>query len=453
MAESTQPTLTSLAARISELAGKLDGYIEEQKIPKVSFDADSPTKYPNLSPEMFMVRQQLLDSLNDLEILAQGPSESVFNYVHSAVPNAAALNTLNSFNFWSAVPVNGSASYEEVAAKVSLPRDVVYRLLQHAVTMRLFAETRAGAGPARIQHTSRSAALAQSTGLQALVSSILDDSGAPLMVLNEALRRYSAGKPGLSQRMDETSFALLHAGGQFGQFRNSWELLENDGAGDRQGWRQRNFVEFMRYLKELFHLEDVVLNSYQWPAEGKVTVVDLGGSAGHDAMVLARKFPEIDITVQDLKQVQPAFDAALPQDLADRVRFREHSFFDQQPVQADIYLLKMILHDWPDEECTTILRNLIPVLKPGAKVVLIEYIGGAGEEEEEKSADGPELPRSLKQYGTATDLRLMAMFNGKERPISKWKSIFEAADQRFKVVKTEAVSSGFFGIVEAVWQE
>ncbi|KAH8197137.1 hypothetical protein TruAng_008703 [Truncatella angustata] len=450
MAASSQPTLRSLAAKISELSEALNGYLDEEKVPAASFAADSPTRYPNLPPNIFMVRQELLDNLNDLWYLAQGPSESVFNYVHSAIPNAAALNVLNSFDFWSAVPLSGSASYEEVAAKVALPRDVVYRILQHAITMRLFAETRDGSGASRIEHTSRSAALAQASGLRALVSSILGDSGAPMMVLNEALRRFSSGQPGLSQKMDETSFALLYGRSQLGDFKNSWELLENDGEGDKQGWRQRNFVEFMRYLNDLFHLENVVLDSYEWPSEGQISVVDVGGSAGSDAIRLARQFSGMSVTVQDLKHAGPAFEAALPQDLSDRVRFVEHSFFNVQPVTADIYLLKMILHDWPDAECAQILRNLIPAMKPGAKVILIEYIGGAGEENSEATEA---IPLSSKQYGTATDLRLMAMFNGKERPISAWKSIFDIADPRFNVRATKVAPSGFFGIVEASWDD
>lgn len=173
------------------------------------------------------------------------------------MPDAAALNTLNYFDFWSAVPLTGSASYAEIAQHVSLPEDVVRRVLQHAVTLRIFEETEPGKSASLIRHTSRSAALARSSGLKALVSTILDDAGAPMMVLNEALSRYSRGKPALTQNINETSFALFHSGGQFGKHGNSWDLLENDGAGEKQGWRQRNFVEFMRYIKEIFHLEGV----------------------------------------------------------------------------------------------------------------------------------------------------------------------------------------------------
>ncbi|KAI1499267.1 sterigmatocystin 8-O-methyltransferase [Biscogniauxia marginata] len=447
MANSQQPTLSSLAAKITELSGTLTRYLEQNNVPAPTFAADSPTSYTNLSPEIFMTRQVLLDAITDMWYLTQGPSESIFNYVHSAMPDAATLNILNYFNFWAAVPLDGSASYAEIAQHVSLPEDVVNRVLKHATALRIFAETEPGKATSRIEHTSRSAALAKSSGLRALVSTILDDAGAPLMVMHEALNKYSRGKAELTQKMTETAFALFHKTGALGKRHdNSWDLLENDGDGDKAGWRQRNFVEFMRYVKEIFHLEEVVLESNDWGAMGEATVVDVGGSAGHDAVVLARKFPKLTITVQDLPKVRSEFEATLPKELESRVSFMEHDFFKPQKVQADVYLLKMILHDWPDQECTQILRGLIPAIKPGARVILYEYIGNQGETE------GPQLPLSMQQMGSATDIRLMALFNGKERPVDTWKDIFRAADERFEVVNVKANPQNFFAVIEAVWR-
>lgn len=91
MADSDRPTLTGLSDRIAELSGTLNKYLQDKNIPPVSFAADSPTRYAELSPEMFMVRQQLLDALNDMWYLAQGPSESMFNYVHTV--GAACLQS------------------------------------------------------------------------------------------------------------------------------------------------------------------------------------------------------------------------------------------------------------------------------------------------------------------------------------------------------------------------
>lgn len=191
------------------------------------------------------------------------------------MPDVATLNILNYFNFWSAVPLTGSATYPEIAQRTSLPHDAVQRILEHAVTLRIFSAAEPGKSTTSIQHTSRSAALARSSGLRALVSTLLGDAGPPMMVMNEALQKYSRGKSNLPRDMSKTSFALFHSGGTFGKFDNSWDLLENDGEGEDKGWRQKNFVEFMRYIKEIFRLESVVLDSFDWASAGEATVVDV----------------------------------------------------------------------------------------------------------------------------------------------------------------------------------
>lgn len=78
-----QPTLQSLAAKVSELTETFSKWLDENKVPQPSFAADSTLRYSNLTQEMFVTRQLLTDALMDLWYLTQGPSESVFNYVHN----------------------------------------------------------------------------------------------------------------------------------------------------------------------------------------------------------------------------------------------------------------------------------------------------------------------------------------------------------------------------------
>jgi hypothetical protein len=124
--------------------------------------------------------------------------------------------------------------------------------------------------------------------------------------------------------------------------------------------------------------------------------------------------------------------------------------FDPQPVQADIYMLKWILHDWPDVESVAILQALRPALKPGARIVFIDYVGKQGPTEEDPAV--AEIPRSMQAFGTASDLRMMALFNAKERPVQAWKNIFKKADERFDVVSVKADPLTFMCTLEAVWR-
>ena len=60
--------------------------------------------------------------------------------------------------------------------------------------------------------------------------------------------------------------------------------------------------------------------------------------------------------------------------VADRVRIAEGSFFDSVPTGGDAYILKNIIHDWPDEKAVQILRNVRTAAGPRATVLLIELV-------------------------------------------------------------------------------
>ena len=54
------------------------------------------------------------------------------------------------------------------------------------------------------------------------------------------------------------------------------------------------------------------------------------------------------------------------------------SFFDPLPAGADLYLLRRVLIDWPDEDKVRILRRCADAARPGGRVVVI---GGVSPDE------------------------------------------------------------------------
>lgn len=61
----------------------------------------------------------------------------------------------------------------------------------------------------------------------------------------------------------------------------------------------------------------------------------------------------------------------VPTELSSRVTFMAHDFMTEQPVKgADAYLFRWVFHNWSDIYCLTILRNLIPALKHGARIIV-----------------------------------------------------------------------------------
>jgi len=75
------------------------------------------------------------------------------------------------------------------------------------------------------------------------------------------------------------------------------------------------------------------------------------------------------VIVQDLESVVAS--ASVPPELSERVSFMPHDFFTPQPVAgADVYFLRLILHNWSDTYCLRILSSLLPALKDGCKVIV-----------------------------------------------------------------------------------
>lgn len=114
--------------------------------------------------------------------------------------------------------------------------------------------------------------------------------------------------------------------------------------------------------------------AFSWASIGSGTVVDVGGSEGHASMELAEAFPSLSFIVQDRPEVISGAQSKVPPSLQSRVSFMAHDFFTEQPVKADCYLFRRIFHNWPDAYCVRILRNLIPALQPGARIVINDNV-------------------------------------------------------------------------------
>jgi len=115
-----------------------------------------------------------------------------------------------------------------------------------------------------------------------------------------------------------------------------------------------------------------VVAGFDWQSLGNGTVVDIGGSRGHIGIALAKHFPSLNVIVQDLEMTVKGAEIEILAELEGRVSFQAHSFFDEQKVVADAYFLRWIFHNWSDKYCIKILHALVPILRPGARIIINE---------------------------------------------------------------------------------
>ena len=116
-----------------------------------------------------------------------------------------------------------------------------------------------------------------------------------------------------------------------------------------------------------------LLKHYPWGAIGKGTIVDVGGSHGSRGIAIAEKYPSLHCIVLDLPEVVADGPSKIPSDLKSRVTFAAHDFFTEPPEvakAADVYLFCRVFHNWSDKYSIKILRNLVPALKYGARILI-----------------------------------------------------------------------------------
>src|SRR6266581_3664125 len=116
----------------------------------------------------------------------------------------------------------------------------------------------------------------------------------------------------------------------------------------------------------------------------------------------------------------------------DRCAYAAGDMFATVPA-ADAYMMKMILHDWNDEECAQILTNISRAASSGARVFIIEHI-----------IPRPDAPHFAKLF----DIHMMCWGTGRERTVEEYAALLERAG--WKYVHTWFPQSRMMGAVEGV---
>ncbi|GIW70486.1 MAG: methyltransferase [Planctomycetota bacterium] len=161
-------------------------------------------------------------------------------------------------------------------------------------------------------------------------------------------------------------------------------------------------------------------------------ICDVGGGHGHLLSSLLARHPHLRGTVLELPQVIEDQELLWANRLGvgDRCTYLAGDMFAAVP-PADAYMMKMILHDWNDEECVRILGNIARAAARGARLFVIEHL-----------VPGPETPHFAKLF----DIHMMCWGTGRERTVEEYRALLERAG--WKYVRTWFPRSQMMGAVE-----
>lgn len=151
-----------------------------------------------------------------------------------------------------------------------------------------------------------------------------------------------------------------------------------------------------------------------WSPPPFTLAVDIGGSRGTLLSALLARAPEARGILFDLPGIAESVRGTLPK----RIEAVGGDFFESVP-EGDLYLLKMILHDWTDEQSVAILRSIRSAIRPGGRVAIVETL----------------LPEQVAPHpGYLFDLNMMVMTGGRERSAADFSALLEQSGFRLENV-------------------
>jgi O-methyltransferase domain len=297
----------------------------------------------------------------------------------------------------------GAKTAEEIAKAKGLHASSLYRLLRGLASYGIFAEQEDGT----FAQTPRSDALRKDVPHSAW-------GWAQLTTRPWAVRTWI--ELGHSIRAGTPAFDHVHGMPLFEYFN-----------------KHPNEVELFAEAMRSFSVATGAALAETYDFSGIRTLADIGGSQGFVLSLVLPKYRDMRGILFDLPAVvQGAPSFIKSYGLESRIDVRSGNFFESIPSGADAYLLKQILHDWSDEDCLRILKNIYAAAEPNTKLLVVDAVIGARNEHE---------------FAKILDIQMLVHLHGKERTQAEWKELLYAAGfQLTRVVPTPSSTH----VVEAV---
>lgn len=296
----------------------------------------------------------------------------------------------------------GPLPIDELAARVGADADALERLLRALVSRGIFRRRRDG----RYELNSLAGTLRSDASVSMAWAARFYGSA-------EQRQRWTLLAD--SVRTGQAVVPALHGTGSFDYFAGHPEHAEL----------------FNRTMTSISQLTDAaVVAGYDF---GRYpTIVDVGGGHGPLLAAILQAAPASRGVLYDLPGVVDAASNLLRQrGIADRVRIVTGSFFDSVPDGGDAYILKNIVHDWPNEQAVQILRNVREAAGPRATLLLIELV----------------IPDHDRDFpGKWADLEMLLNLAARERTAAEYRDLLsQAGFHMTRVVRTASPLS----VVEA----
>ncbi|KAF5010438.1 hypothetical protein FDECE_3407 [Fusarium decemcellulare] len=401
-------SILGIAEGILAKTKKITKYLQDHDIAAPTFSCSS-AKVP-VTADYHELQMSLKESLEDLQLLVEGPTKFYRNYAMRG-HEMAAFQVALEFDFFALVPSSGEISLDELASKAGLDLDRTSRILRLLITHRFFKETT----PGFISHNSFSLAL-QDDEFLSLVHYSFDE-----MLKADA-------ESGASLKVDPHQSDSFHC---------PFNVRHGTPIFDYYSTRP---MKAARFAKAMAAWRRKLRDNFPW-ATLNGTIVDIGGGSGHVSIILAQTFPQLNFQVQDDNQeMLDVGQNLLIDDVRDRVSFVKANFFEPQRHKgAAAYMIRQCTHNWADKDVVTMFKSMVPGLEaspPETPLLINEIV----------LPETGTMSRIREREMRQADMVMLISCGAKQRTKAEFESLLKEADARYEICKVH--DSGALGVLE-----
>jgi len=188
---------------------------------------------------------------------------------------------------------------------------------------------------------------------------------------------------------------------------------------------------FNQAMSDLSALDSpAVAEAYSF--SGIHSLVDVGGGHGVLLATIMARNPHLKGTLYEMPHVVEGAKNGPLKTVLDRCTFASGDMFSSVPAGADAYIMKHIIHDWPDDVCIKILKACRKAVNPGGKLLVVDNLI---------------LPGNDFAPGKFLDIQMLIFAGGCERTEKQFRDLFAASGWQLSRVISTAVPES---IVEGV---
>jgi O-methyltransferase domain/Dimerisation domain len=161
--------------------------------------------------------------------------------------------------------------------------------------------------------------------------------------------------------------------------------------------------------------------------DGIDSIVDIAGGHGLLLATILKKNPQMRGTLYEMPHVLEGAKKGPLKQVMDRCTLASGDMFSSVPAGADAYIMKHIIHDWPDDRCVQILKACRKNVNSGGKLLVVDSVIQPGND------------FSSSKF---LDLQMLIFPSGCERTEKQFRALFAASGwQLTRIIPTAAPSS------------